>query len=156
MSRGIALPGLGLPSWIANVTAQVWDKKCPLGKISANLQDPTTPGMLTQRVMRNIVNAAYAFPSDLELSPACRDLVARLFDLVPERRITARQALEHPWLAGDVLPKAQPPKEAKQSEADIAMIIGEALRSSAWPWMDLSASVWHEDERLCLLWPHEG
>jgi len=36
-----------------------------------------------------------------EMPPLARDLLARMLEYDPERRITATQALQHPYLAGD-------------------------------------------------------
>lgn len=49
---------------------------------------------------KQIANADYSFPEEQwgEISDLARDLVKRLLVIDPSRRLTARQALQHPWL----------------------------------------------------------
>ncbi|CAN0445716.1 unnamed protein product, partial [Phaeothamnion confervicola] len=37
------------------------------------------------------------------LSPGAKDLLRRLLDVNPQTRLTAAQALEHPWVRGDTV-----------------------------------------------------
>lgn len=39
------------------------------------------------------------------LSPSAKDLLSHLLDVIPARRYTAEQALEHPWVTGKAAPK---------------------------------------------------
>ncbi|CAG9465498.1 unnamed protein product [Pedinophyceae sp. YPF-701] len=50
----------------------------------------------------NITRAKVPFPDDLwgRVSPEAKDLVSRLLRKDPRERLTARQALEHPWILG--------------------------------------------------------
>lgn len=42
----------------------------------------------------------YGWPSGSEISPEAKDLIRHLIEKNPEKRFTAEQALQHPWVAG--------------------------------------------------------
>lgn len=35
------------------------------------------------------------------ITPACRDMLVRMLDKNPEKRITIQQCMEHPWMKGE-------------------------------------------------------
>jgi serine/threonine protein kinase len=55
-----------------------------------------------ERLFTQLESAAYSFagPEWRHASDAAKDLVARLMELKPERRLSAEAALKHPWIAG--------------------------------------------------------
>ena len=96
------------------------------------MQDATSPGVLNRRVMRNITNAAYRFPAEIDLSPECLDFVSKVLVTDPEARLTAEEMRDHPWLAGKLLPQIDPSTESAQTVFDIQAVMGE---SSATRWV---------------------
>lgn len=52
-------------------------------------------------MFKKIVSASYSFPEDTWeiISAEAKDLISRCLTLNPEKRITADEALRHPWLA---------------------------------------------------------
>ena len=45
-----------------------------------------------------------AFPSYIHLSAGAKDIISRLLQRDPVRRLSATEALEHPWLTGSSAP----------------------------------------------------
>lgn len=63
---------------------------------------PFDRGSMAEEV-KAITTADYAFEPAVyweRVSPSAKDFIARLLVIDPEKRMTAAQALEHPWLAG--------------------------------------------------------
>jgi len=58
-------------------------------------------------LFKKIEQGCYSFPSELwiGISEEAKDLVRRLLDINPKSRITAEQALCHPWIKGSTLPQ---------------------------------------------------
>lgn len=63
--------------------------------------DTSLHGLSALELREGIVARDPAFPADpwAALSPAARDLVSRLLEKDPRRRLTAAAAAEHPWFA---------------------------------------------------------
>jgi len=59
--------------------------------------------LLYDQIKRGI----YKWPDGLEVSEAARDLVGHLIEKNPERRYTAEQALQHPWVTGQNVPNVK-------------------------------------------------
>jgi serine/threonine protein kinase len=53
-------------------------------------------------IFEKIIAAQYDFPAEYweEVSPAAKEFIKSLLVKEPEKRLTAKQALAHPWLAG--------------------------------------------------------
>ena len=49
-------------------------------------------------VLAAVLKGKWSFPSSVPLSAAARDFIRRLLVPDPKRRLTARQALRHPWI----------------------------------------------------------
>ena len=47
--------------------------------------------------VRKIVSGQYALPQDVPLSDSCKDLIRRIFTVVPDQRITIDDIKRHPW-----------------------------------------------------------
>jgi serine/threonine protein kinase len=75
--------------------------------------------------MRNIASASYRFPADVDISPECLDFVSRVLVADPNERLTAEEMMQHPWLAGKMLPGTQTMGESLQSVGDIKEVMGE-------------------------------
>ncbi len=60
-----------------------------------------------EQLKRQIASVDYSFPEEQwgEISDLARDLVKRLLVMDPNRRLTAAQALQHPWLQDAVANK---------------------------------------------------
>jgi len=56
-------------------------------------------------LMEKITHCIYKWEDNLEISDTVRDFVAHLLYTDPNRRVTAEQALEHPWIKGDNVSK---------------------------------------------------
>lgn len=90
-------------------------------------RDADGPGILDMRLMRNIVNATYKFPPDVELSPECLNFIKRVLVKDQKSRMSAEEMKRHPWLAGKLLQPSELVRESSQSEIDITTVIGESL-----------------------------
>ena len=58
--------------------------------------DPRKPGNMPT-IMRNIQSARYAWPRNLSISPACKDLVKRMPMPDASERIKMEQLVQHKW-----------------------------------------------------------
>jgi serine/threonine protein kinase len=57
-----------------------------------------------QAMMSRILNSQWAIPTDVPISSECRDLLQRLLDPNPARRITMPQISQHPWFLQNLPP----------------------------------------------------
>lgn len=57
---------------------------------------------------KKVISGLYEFPESIPLSPEGKDFVERLLATQPEERMTASEALKHPWLTGVTY---QPPRK---------------------------------------------
>jgi len=55
----------------------------------------------------------YEFPDNMTITPQAKDLIQRLLTVDPSKRITAKAALEHPWIKGEA--SSAPLKERTSS-----------------------------------------
>lgn len=51
-----------------------------------------------QTLYSQIENVVYEYDQEPKLSNSVKDLISKLLVLEPEKRLTAKQALNHPWL----------------------------------------------------------
>lgn len=51
--------------------------------------------------MQRIMKGRYDLPKDLDISPECQHLVARILTPSAAKRITAEEIKKHPWLSGE-------------------------------------------------------
>eukprot|EP00455_Lapot_gusevi_P028474 TRINITY_DN3040_c0_g3_i2.p1 TRINITY_DN3040_c0_g3~~TRINITY_DN3040_c0_g3_i2.p1 ORF type:complete len:488 (-),score=146.77 TRINITY_DN3040_c0_g3_i2:536-1999(-) len=51
-------------------------------------------------IMRAVLHGKYHWPRNARVSDSLKDLISRLLNEKPLERLTALQALEHPWIAG--------------------------------------------------------
>jgi serine/threonine-protein kinase SRK2 len=58
--------------------------------------DPRQPGNVPT-IIKNIQSARYAWPRNLPISPACKDLMKRVLVQDAQARITIEEVLQHPW-----------------------------------------------------------
>ena len=49
-------------------------------------------------VHKSILLGQFTYPSTVSVSDHAKDLIARLLERDPEKRITAQEALAHPWI----------------------------------------------------------
>eukprot|EP01105_Mastigella_eilhardi_P021033 TRINITY_DN5056_c0_g1_i1.p1 TRINITY_DN5056_c0_g1~~TRINITY_DN5056_c0_g1_i1.p1 ORF type:complete len:341 (-),score=109.28 TRINITY_DN5056_c0_g1_i1:79-1038(-) len=49
---------------------------------------------------KKIINGAYRWPSKPEVSEGAKDLVSKLLERDPKKRLTAAECLRHPWVMG--------------------------------------------------------
>jgi len=72
-------------------------------------------------LFKKIEQGIYSFPAELwiGISEEAKDLVRRLLDINPNSRITAEQALCHPWINGSPLPQISfsPPQSNTMSNS---------------------------------------
>lgn len=50
-----------------------------------------------QKMIQRILKVDYVFPSFVEISAECKDLLAQILVKDPEKRITLKQIYRHPW-----------------------------------------------------------
>jgi len=78
-------------------------------------------GETRKDILQSVLNGNYQIPSELNLSPQVQDLIAGMLNKDTNKRLTAEQALAHPWLV-DI--------EAV-SEAPVSPTVLEGIRSCA-------------------------
>ncbi|KAI7836324.1 hypothetical protein COHA_009784, partial [Chlorella ohadii] len=115
-------------------------------------QDPDHPSSAPRMVQR-IIRGQYSIPPEISLSPACLDMLGRMFVRDPAQRITLAQLRQHPWFlvnlprecqgAGELL-QCEPPR---QTEADILAIITAARTRSAAAVAAAAAKMQHLDSQ---------
>jgi len=59
-----------------------------------------------QTLYQKIMNGAYRWPTKPVVSDSAKDLVRRLLEKDPKKRMTAAECLEHPWIIGVGAPSA--------------------------------------------------
>lgn len=89
------------------------------------LQEGETPGLLSRKVLRNIASASFSFPPDVSLSAECLDFISRVLCVSPSERLSAEEMLNHPWLAGKVVPLHVDTEESQQTLSEIQNALGE-------------------------------
>lgn len=69
---------------------------------------------------RRICSAKYQYPDEGKfLSNGCKHLIKRIFEPNAEKRITAAQILQDPWLLKLAGPEEKPEEQSKPKEAPI-------------------------------------
>lgn len=97
----------GSPEYVAPevLECKPYDKACDLwsvGVITYVLLTGCFPfwdknnAVLYEKIRR----VEYGWPSGSEISPEAKDLIRHLIEKSPEKRFTAEQALQHPWVTG--------------------------------------------------------
>lgn len=82
-----------------------WQLKCgdmwAIGVIGYILVIGKAPfcGESNAQTVAKVVNDKLKFPKGIELTSTCIDFISRLLEKDCNKRLTAKQALEHPWLA---------------------------------------------------------
>jgi calcium-dependent protein kinase len=61
---------------------------------------PPFNGADDRAIMRAVSKGVFEWPRNLRVSDSLKDLVGKLLTKNPDKRMTALQALEHPWIAG--------------------------------------------------------
>ena len=69
-----------------------------------------------KKLFKLIVNASYSFPDPYwtTISPAAKDLISKLLVIDPQQRLSASQALAHPWIS-DVAASSSLPISIKEN-----------------------------------------
>jgi len=98
---------------------------------------PPFNGRNTREIFATIQRGKFRFPvsreGDTPLSKEVQDLIKSLLCMDPTRRLTADEALKHPWIAGEVAPSAPLPIEvvesikAFQSQCQLKRAVARAL-----------------------------
>ena len=104
-----------------------------------------------RELVRRISSASYSVP--VPLSPACADLLAKIFVVDPARRITVPAILSHEWMVAEPPPvpvgpgAQQPPLAGLQSVEALQMILREAAKPRpAAPADDAEAALRYTEE----------
>lgn len=61
---------------------------------------PPFPGRGTKEIFMKIRTGKFTFPADVALSEGVRDLITRMLVMDPTKRLSAVDALRHPWVRG--------------------------------------------------------
>ncbi|CAG9320382.1 unnamed protein product [Blepharisma stoltei] len=96
----------GTPYYIApEVLAQRYDEKCDMWSAGVNMYIllsgmPPFGGNSDHEILNKVKTGRYSFPSPEwdSISFEAKDLIEKMLTFDPERRISAREALAHPWL----------------------------------------------------------
>lgn len=66
-------------------------------------------GTTAEEVLEQIQNGDFKIPKEFvnKISPKCKDVLRRTFEIDPEKRISAVDLQYHPWLAGGELLKIE-------------------------------------------------
>lgn len=59
---------------------------------------PPFNGNDDRAIMKAVSKGEYSWPRNLKVSDSLKDLVSKLLTMQPDKRMTAIQALDHPWL----------------------------------------------------------
>ncbi|KAL7068193.1 putative calcium-dependent protein kinase [Cryptosporidium serpentis] len=97
---------LGTAYYIApEVLRKKYDEKCDVWSIGVILfillsGYPPFGGQTDQEILRKVERGKYSFdsPEWKNVSEGAKDLVRQMLQYDPQKRITAQQALEHPWI----------------------------------------------------------
>ncbi|KAK9799772.1 hypothetical protein WJX73_004464 [Symbiochloris irregularis] len=95
--------------------------------------DPSEPDVIKSAVMKRICNCQYRFPSNrIKVTPACLDLISKIFQPDPKNRIKTEEMRDHPWLSGVPLPDNEPPSSmllpSPQTDDDITEVVERARK----------------------------
>ena len=60
---------------------------------------PPFNGDSQDQIFHKIRMGKYRFSKDITLSPGVKDFIGKVLVMDPSQRMTAQQALEHPWIA---------------------------------------------------------
>jgi serine/threonine protein kinase len=81
-----------------------------------------------QTLYQKIMNGAYRWPTKPEVSDSAKDLVRRLLEKNPKKRMTADECLKHPWITGQTVTTQQsardwaPVQESRKSRPKLPPI----------------------------------
>nr|XP_039260945.1 5'-AMP-activated serine/threonine-protein kinase catalytic subunit alpha-like [Styela clava] len=105
---------LGTPDYVApevlnyepiSTSTDIW----LLGVVTYVMLTGVSPflGDTKQETLMNVTTAMLEFPPDLfdSLSPMCRDLITKMLQRQPCDRMTAKDAISHPWITGITSPE---------------------------------------------------
>ncbi|KAH7848171.1 hypothetical protein Vadar_034598 [Vaccinium darrowii] len=98
-------------------------------------EDPDEPKDFRKTILR-ILHVQYSIPDNIEIAPACRHLISRIFVADPKQRITMPEIFKHEWflknLPADLMDEKtmsnqyEEPDQPMQSIDTIMQIISEA------------------------------
>ena len=97
---------LGTAYYIApEVLKKNYDEKCDLWSIGVIMfilltGEPPFNGSTDEEILQNVKNGYVDFSTSIfqEISNEAKDLLSKLLEKVPSKRISAIEALEHPWI----------------------------------------------------------
>eukprot|EP01006_Ploeotia_vitrea_P034097 TRINITY_DN65703_c4_g10_i1.p2 TRINITY_DN65703_c4_g10~~TRINITY_DN65703_c4_g10_i1.p2 ORF type:complete len:316 (-),score=189.59 TRINITY_DN65703_c4_g10_i1:166-1113(-) len=79
---------------------------------------PPFNGKHQQKIMQRIRIGKFRFARDIKLSDGLKDIITKLLVKDPTKRLTAREALEHPWVKGDAASDEALPIEVLKNLAE--------------------------------------
>jgi len=113
LSHGVLMNGVcGNPSYVApeilggfppSRSSDVWSIGVLTYVLLSGLEPFPSPTQGDAGTYSNVVRCDYQFitPFFNKVSKNAQDFISKLVTLVPEERLTVKEALEHPWVTGD-------------------------------------------------------
>lgn len=126
---------VGTPYYIApEVLRRKYDKSCDLWSVGVIAYIllcgyPPFNGRDSEETHRSVLNGRLRFPSRewKGTSPESRNFIRRLLVVDPRKRMTAEQALNHPWILNAVMS----PEDRKGVSSEVAIVKGLCPRKGA-------------------------
>ncbi|CAG9317475.1 unnamed protein product [Blepharisma stoltei] len=96
----------GTPYYIApEVLKKSYDERCDIWSAGVNMYIflagyPPFGGNTDEQILRRVAAGRYSYPSPEwdNISFEAKDLISKMLTFEPQRRISAREALNHPWM----------------------------------------------------------
>ncbi|EKX35163.1 hypothetical protein GUITHDRAFT_90329 [Guillardia theta CCMP2712] len=94
---------LGSPYYVAPEVLSAYGPQCDIWSLGVVIYtmlcgQPPFYGDDNNQIYKDIQTGEYEWPEDIVVSKEAKDFVSQMLVLDPEKRITAAEALQHPWI----------------------------------------------------------